>query len=86
MIAVSPVPFNTTFSGRDAYCANTYSKSILRVCAEELAQHPEVDYCPSFEMVTSGGADVYGEDNIHVVDAVVERVVETMLRAYFHDE
>lgn len=83
LISVSPVPFNTTFSGIDAYTANLYSKSVLRVCAEELLHHPQVDYCPSYEMVISGGPEVFEEDNIHVKNGVVRHVVETMLEVYF---
>ena len=84
LLTVSPVPLGTTFSGGDAMVANSFSKSVLRVCAEELAQkYPQVDYFPSYEMVSSGGLGAFLEDNIHVHDAVVRRVTGHMLDAYF---
>lgn len=82
LLAVSPVPFNTSFSGREAYGANLYSKSVLRVAAEALLDDHRVDYFPSYEMVTSGGGGVYAADNMHIRDAVVRQVVEVLLEAY----
>ncbi|QIN84019.1 hypothetical protein GBA63_16230 [Rubrobacter tropicus] len=84
LLTVSPVPLGTTFSGGDVVVANSFSKSVLRVCAEELSQkYPQVDYFPSYEMVSSGGLGAFNPDNIHVRDAVVRRVTGHMLDAYF---
>ncbi|CAA9480966.1 MAG: hypothetical protein AVDCRST_MAG02-4535 [uncultured Rubrobacteraceae bacterium] len=84
LLTVSPVPLGTTFSGEDVVVANSFSKAVLRVCAEELAQkYPQVDYFPSYEMVSSGGLGAFNPDNIHVRDAVVRRVTGHMLGAYF---
>jgi hypothetical protein len=67
LLTVSPVPLTKTFTNEDAVVANSYSKSVLRVCAQELKErHPEVDYFPSFEIVSSCGLDSFKEDNIHV--------------------
>lgn len=85
LVSVSPVPLNTTFSGCDAYTANVYSKSVLRACAEDLLRHPQVDYLPSYEMVMSGGPNAFGPDNMHVLEEVVEQVIQSLLSAYIHD-
>ena len=84
LLTVSPVPLGTTFTGGDVVVANSFSKSVLRVCAEELSQkYPQVDYFPSYEMVSSGGLGSFNPDNIHVSDAVVRRVTGHMLNQYF---
>lgn len=82
LMTVSPVPFNTTFSGEDAIVANSLSKAVLRVCAHRLAMNPAVDYFPSFEIVVSGGLNSFIDDNIHVQDHLVGQVVQHMLKAY----
>lgn len=84
LITVSPVPLGTTFTGDDVVVANGFSKAVLRVCAERLAKDfPEVDYFPSYELVTSGGVHAFNDDNIHVRSDVVNRVTAHMLDAYF---
>lgn len=84
LLTVSPVPLGTTFTSDDAVAANSYSKSVLRVCADELTnKYQEVDYFPSYEIVTSGGLAAFNEDNIHVRPKVVSRVTEYMLSSYF---
>lgn len=86
LLTVSPVPLATTFSGKDVVVANSYSKSVLRVCAEQLSErYPEVDYFPSFELVSSGGLGSFNSDNIHVRDEVVRLATGHMLGAYFTD-
>jgi len=83
VVTVSPVPLQVTFTGGDAVTANTYSKAVLRVVAEEVAvATPGVDYFPSFEAVTSAGLAGFGADQVHVRPAVVDRVVGHMVDAY----
>ncbi|MEO1239788.1 MAG: GSCFA domain-containing protein [Pseudomonadota bacterium] len=83
VMTVSPVPLQVTFAGGDAVTANAYSKAVLRVVAEEVAQSvPGVDYFPSYEAVTSAGLQAYGEDQVHVRPAVVDRVIGAMTEAY----
>lgn len=83
LLTVSPVPLNTTFGGTDCILANSFSKAVLRVCAERLSrQFREVDYFPSFEIVTSGGLASFDPDLTHVRDGVVESVIRHMLTAY----
>lgn len=86
LITVSPVPLGTTFTGKDAVVANGFSKAVLRVCAEKLAhEYPEVDYYPSFELVSSGGIGAFDPDHMHVRDEVVRQATGHMLEAYFQD-
>lgn len=82
LVTVSPVPLNTTFSGKDVIAANTYSKATLRVCAEHLSALPGVDYFPSYEMVLSAGLRAFNEDNVHVRPGIVRQVVAHMLDSY----
>lgn len=83
ILTVSPVPLHTTFSTDDCVVANEYSKSALRVCAEELRlRHENVDYFPSYEIVRSGGLSNFIEDNIHVEQRVVDMVVDYMISMY----
>ena len=55
IVSVSPVPFLATWQGNDQHVvtANTHSKAVLRVAAEELARRNDgIFYFPSYEMVT----------------------------------
>lgn len=83
ILTVSPVPLQVTFAGGDAVTRNAYSKSVLRVVAE-LAAHSfaDVDYFPSYEIITTAGLQAFGQDNVHVRPAVVERVVNHMVQLY----
>lgn len=82
ILTVSPVPLAATFTGHDTVTANGYSKAVLRVCAEQLARLPGVDYLPSYEIVVAGGTPAFEDDNIHVLDSVVAEIVRYMLDAY----
>ncbi|MFJ8309904.1 MULTISPECIES: GSCFA domain-containing protein [unclassified Streptomyces] len=53
LLTVSPVPLTATATGGHALTATTYSKSVLRAVAGQLAQeHAHVDYFPAYEIVT----------------------------------
>jgi hypothetical protein len=53
LLTVSPVPLTATATGAHVLTATTYSKSVLRVVAEQLAaEHDHVDYFPSYELIT----------------------------------
>ncbi|EEW26335.1 GSCFA domain-containing protein [Rhodobacter ferrooxidans] len=54
VITVSPVPLTATASGQHVEVATCYSKSVLRaVCGMLVQRHPEIDYFPSYELITS---------------------------------
>ena len=83
LIAVSPIPLEVTYSGKDCFAANMYSKAVLVVCAHKLSLNfPEVDYFPGYEIVTSAGNSVFESDSIHVRDDFVERVTAFMVSEY----
>ncbi|QTC87337.1 GSCFA domain-containing protein [Brevundimonas pondensis] len=84
LITTSPVPFKATFSGEDALVANCYSKSVQRAaCREFSGMHGDVDYFPSYEVVTLTERKLAFEvDNIHVRHNVVAQIMETVLATY----
>ncbi|MBH1934338.1 GSCFA domain-containing protein [Streptomyces sp. AV19] len=53
LLTVSPVPLTATATGGHALTSTTYSKSVLRAVAGQLAaEHEYVDYFPAYEIVT----------------------------------
>lgn len=84
ILTVSPVPLQTTVTGKDCVIANSLSKSALRVVADELVMRfpGKIDYFPSFEMITSAGLGVFRDDLVHVRPRVVAKVVEHMTGLY----
>jgi len=54
IVTVSPVPLAATHSNQNVLVANQYSKSVLRVVAQEIAlEYRETYYFPSYEIITS---------------------------------
>lgn len=54
LLTVSPVPLTATYTEDHVLVATMNSKSVLRVvCSEMLAQHDNVFYFPSFEMISN---------------------------------
>jgi hypothetical protein len=54
LLTVSPVPLVATATGQHVLTATSYSKSVLRAVAGDLAQsHEHVDYFPSYEIISS---------------------------------
>ncbi len=85
LLTVSPVPLTATATEEHVLAATTYSKSLLRTVAGEVARtHDNVEYFPSYEMIT--GAPFAGtsyESNLRSVrrDAV-DRVMSVFFGAY----
>jgi hypothetical protein len=53
VLTVSPVPLIATIEARHVLVATTYSKSVLRVVAENIVRsYPNVEYFPSYELIT----------------------------------
>jgi hypothetical protein len=84
IVTVSPVPLELSFTGQDAVTANTRSKAVLRVAAEEFAHaNPDVDYFPSYEMITAApSGKAYLQDHVHVTDCAVGDVVGMFLKSH----
>ena len=83
LLNVSPIPMITTFSGKDAIVANSFSASMLRCVAEKLWEtYPEVDYLPTYEMATSFGMVGSIQDNRHLTPFVLEEIRRLIQEKY----
>lgn len=71
LLTVSPVPLIATYEDQHVYLSTTYSKSILRVAAEEATRNfNDVYYFPSYELITSPMVQGrYYEDNFREVNS-----------------
>ena len=82
LLTVSPVPLIATASGEHVLPATTYSKSVLRAVAGQLAaEHDHVDYFPSFEIITNPatGGRFYAEN----LRSVQPEGVEAVMKLFF---
>src|SRR5699024_10130329 len=70
ILTVSPVPLIATASGQHVLPATTYSKSVLRVAAEELSMSSDdIHYFPSYEIINSAaGRGYYFEPDMRSVN------------------
>ncbi|PHK95367.1 GSCFA domain-containing protein [Pseudoroseomonas rhizosphaerae] len=83
ILTVSPVPLIATYSARHVLPATIYSKSVLRVAAQEVADAmPGILYFPSFEIITGpqSRGRYYGEDLRSVTPEGVRAVMEVFSR------
>lgn len=71
ILTVSPVPLAATAEDQHVLVATTYSKSVLRVAAEELArQDVATAYFPSYEIITGNyNRGAYYEGNLREINA-----------------
>ena len=79
VFTLSPVPLIATFRPIPCPVANAVSKSTLRCALDEVLRSDEpedVFYFPSYEIVTSGGANAFKDDNHHVRPEVVGRIMQ----------
>jgi hypothetical protein len=88
IVSVSPVPLNKTFTTDHVVVANSLSKAVLRVVAEEfVARHPGVvHYLPSYEAVLYGTREPWEEDMRHVSVAAVARVMRLFQKMFLVDQ
>lgn len=85
VVTVSPVPLTATASGQHVEVATAYSKAVLRAVCGELAEtFPNVDYFPSYEIITSlNSRGVYFEPNKRSVSKEgVTAAMSMFLRAH----
>lgn len=85
LLTVSPVPLTATATDQHILAATTYSKSVLRAAAEEMAlEHEFVEYFPSYEMITGAPfcADAYASNLRSVQRPAVDRVMSVFFGAY----
>ncbi|WP_246662510.1 GSCFA domain-containing protein [Rhizobium sp. P44RR-XXIV] len=85
LLTVSPVPLVATYENRSVLVSTTYSKSVLRVAAEQmLSRFGWVDYFPSYEIITGSYAGgLYYEDDYREVNHLgVAHVMRCFVRHY----
>jgi len=83
VLTVSPVPLVATASGNHVLAATTYSKSVLRAAAQEIAEdHEGVFYFPSYEIISGApaAARYFAEDMRNVTEDGVAHVMSVFLR------
>ena len=88
ILTVSPVPLAATAEDRHVLVSTTYSKSVLRVAAEEIARRfDHVAYFPSYEIITGAYARgaYFAPDLRTVTDAGVGHVMRLFLKHYAAD-
>jgi hypothetical protein len=85
ILTVSPIPLIATYESRHVLVATTYSKSVLRVAADEMwRKYDHVDYFPSYEIIAGSynrGA-YYEEDLRQVTNSGVDHVMKVFMRNY----
>jgi len=84
LLTVSPVPLTATASQNHVMVATSYSKSVLRAVAGELAaKYPFVDYFPSYELVAAHPVRAMLYDpNLRTVTG---RGVDLVMRHFFSE-
>lgn len=85
LVTVSPVPLTATASGEHVEVATCYSKATLRaVCGILLKRHKDIDYFPSYELITSQSArGVFYEPNLRSVTAAgVKAAMDLFMHAH----
>ncbi|HEY1727782.1 MAG TPA: GSCFA domain-containing protein [Candidatus Baltobacteraceae bacterium] len=85
ILTVSPVPLLATMSVNHVVQATTYSKSVLRVSAEEArSSFAHVDYFPSYEVITATQRThvFFAGDGRTVTPAGVKRAMDLFFAQY----
>lgn len=83
IITVSPVPLVATATKSHVLLASTYSKSVLRVVAEQVSKKLEdVSYFPAFEIITGPQApfEYFESDRRNVSEIGVAEVMNSLLK------
>ena len=85
VLTVSPVPLAATAIDQSVIVSTTYSKSVLRVAADEIArQYNNVAYFPSYEIIAGSfnrGA-YFAQDLRSVTEAGVSHVMQLFMKYY----
>jgi hypothetical protein len=88
IFTVSPVPLIATMEDRSVLASTTYSKSVLRVAAEEIAgRYEAVAYFPSYEIITGNYTrGRYFDDGLRdVTEEGVSHVMRLFMKHYMDD-
>ena len=85
LLTVSPVPLVATYEPRHVLVSTTYSKSVLRVAADDASRRFDfVDYFPSYEIIASASSlrNYYADDLRDVEDVGVAHVMRCFNHHY----
>jgi hypothetical protein len=85
VLTVSPVPLAATMSAHHVVQATTYSKSVLRVAAEQARERfDHVSYFPSYEIITATGRahEFFAGDRRNIAPVGVNRVMDLFFHRY----
>lgn len=83
ILTVSPVPIIATYEDRHVLVSNCYSKSALRVAAEEAClADPRAVYFPGYELVANNATRYYTENLRAVSEAGVRHVMRVFLETF----
>lgn len=85
ILTVSPVALLATAEDRHVLVSTTYSKSVLRaVCGELEADHGDVAYFPSYEIITSSFSrgSYFAPDGREVTEVGVQHVMRLFMQHY----
>ncbi|MFB9949021.1 GSCFA domain-containing protein [Rhizobium puerariae] len=88
LLTVSPVPLIATYENRNVLVSTTYSKSVLRVAADQItSRFAWVDYFPSYEIITGShaGGLYYEADYREVNSRGVAHAMRCFVRNYASD-
>lgn len=83
VITVSPVPLVATATKSHVLLASTYSKSVLRVAAEQVSnQLKDVTYFPAYEIITGPQApfEYFESDRRNVSEVGIAKVMNSLLQ------
>ena len=76
IITVSPVPLRATFQRQNVVIANTVSKATLVAATSQfVANHENVHYFPSYELVTTCIRRAFKDDNRHISRKAVRKIM-----------
>ena len=84
ILSVSPVPLVATATDQHVLTASTYSKSVLRVAADELSRNfKDVTYFPAYEIITGPQApkEYFEDDRRNVSKLGIEKVMNTLIQS-----
>lgn len=85
LLTVSPVPLIATYEDRHVLVSTTWSKSVLRVAAEDAYQRYDfVDYFPSYELINAASSprNYFAPDLREVEEMGVSHVMRAFTRHY----
>jgi GSCFA family/Polysaccharide biosynthesis enzyme WcbI len=88
ILTVSPVPLIATYENQHVLVSTTYSKSVLRAAAGEIAKtNPHCDYFPSFEIITGNyNRGRYFEGDLRSITSEgVNHVMKLFLSSYSNE-